>query len=217
MTTLRQKCKLVTLTSFALNAIKCGFVKHRNLSVYCRPAFDMASISAKMYLRTAANFAQIHSLFLFLLFAGTSILKITATSMNGQPVAYSRLMQHGDFDHFEIKGDGTIVSGEDSFDYETRPLYRMQFRARESDQLFSTCLVEIKVKDVNDNSPKFPTERYDGRILENSPEGTPVIRVHANDADTGAGGEVRSSLEGTGYSVFAEESHYFAFWLYFLN
>ena len=155
--------------------------------------------------------------FYFYFFAGTSILKITATSMNGQPVAYTRLMQHGDFDHFEIKGDGTIVSGEDSFDYETRPLYRMQFRARESDQLFSTCLVEIKVKDVNDNSPKFPTERYDGRILENSPEGTPVIRVHANDADTGAGGEVRSSLEGTGYSVFAEESHYFAFWLFLLN
>lgn len=149
-------------------------------------------LSAPLSARRCKFDSNSFTIFYLYFFAGTSILKITATSMNGQPVAYTRLMEHGDFDHFEIKGDGTIVSGEDSFDYETRPLYRMQFRARESDQLFSTCLVEIKVKDVNDNSPKFPTESYDGRILENSPKGTPVIRVHANDADTGAGGEVRS-------------------------
>ena len=67
----------------------------------------------------------------------------------------------------------------------------MQFRAAESDDVFSTCLVEFDIKDLNDNTPKFLTETYYGRVLENSPTGTKVLRVNAQDVDTGSGGEVR--------------------------
>ena len=112
--------------------------------------------------------------------------------MNDKPLTYSPLMTWRDaseFFHID-PNTGVITSGGSSFDRERGSTFRMQFRARESDQLFSTCLVEIDVKDINDNSPKFVTENYDGRVLENSPRGTDVIRVHANDADTGAGAEV---------------------------
>ena len=126
------------------------------------------------------------------LFVDTFIVQITAKSMNNQRLTYSPLMNWRDAsEYFYIDPNtGVIASGGTSFDYEQETEFRMQFRARESDELFSTCLVQIYVKDVNDNSPKFLTESYDGRVLENSPKGTEVIRVYANDVDTGAGAEV---------------------------
>ena len=99
---------------------------------------------------------------------------------------------HGDSMHFKVgPHTGTIISGSSSFNYEEKSLYRMQFKAQETTDLFSTCLVDVRVKDLNDNSPKFSTGSYDGRVLENSPKGTPVIRVHADDVDTGSGAEVK--------------------------
>ena len=114
--------------------------------------------------------------------------------MNNQPLVYSPLMTWRDAsEYFHIDPNtGVIKSGGTSFDHERGSVFRMQFRVRESNNnnLFSTCLVEIVINDLNDNSPKFSTELYDGRVLENSPKGTGVIRVHANDVDTGAGAEV---------------------------
>ena len=112
--------------------------------------------------------------------------------MNNKPITYSPLINWKDAsEFFQIDPNtGVISTGGSSFDYERSSIFRMQFRARESDQLFSTCLVEIHVTDLSDNSPKFITESYEGRILENSPIGTEVIRVHAKDVDTGSQAEV---------------------------
>lgn len=98
----------------------------------------------------------------------------------------------GASDYFTINPKtGIITSGGSSFDYEQIKIFRMQFRARESEQLFSTCLVVVFVQDLNDNSPTFITESYEGRVLENSQKGTEVLQIQAQDDDTGAGGEVR--------------------------
>jgi len=108
-------------------------------------------------------------------------------------VTYSSLMTwSGASDYFKINPKtGIITSGASSFDYEQIKIFRMQFRARESEQLFSTCLVVVFVQDLNDNSPTFVIESYEGRVLENSPKGTEVLKIQAQDDDTGAGGEVR--------------------------
>ena len=112
--------------------------------------------------------------------------------MNNKDLRYIPMWTWADAsEYFHIEPtNGRILSGGKSFDHEMGEIYRMQFRARESDQLFSTCLVEIEVKDLNDNSPIFRTESYDGRVLENSPAGTPVIHVRADDADGGSAAEV---------------------------
>lgn len=124
--------------------------------------------------------------------AGTFIVQIVANSMNNKTLTYSPLINWKDAsEYFQVDpSTGVITAGGSSFDYEWSSIFRMQFRARESDTLFSTCLVEIQIEDLNDNSPKFSTEIYDGRVLENSPKGTEVIRIYAQDVDTGPGGEV---------------------------
>ena len=129
---------------------------------------------------------------LFVVPPDTFILQINATSLNNQPLRYVPLwtwIEAAEFFAVDPK-TGRITSGGKSFDHEKGDVFKMQFRARESDELFSTCLVEIEVKDLNDNSPTFSLESYAGRVPENSPVGTPVIRVKAIDDDTGPGGEV---------------------------
>lgn len=121
------------------------------------------------------------------LFADKSVLKLVAVSKNNLPVHYSILSAWKDApEYFDIDpSTGLITTGGKSLDYEERSILRMQFRASESDRrVFSTCLVEINVIDLNDNTPTFGTETYHGRIPENSPPNTAVLRVNAVDADT---------------------------------
>ncbi|EDO30364.1 predicted protein [Nematostella vectensis] len=63
----------------------------------------------------------------------------------------------------------------------------------------SKCSVErtyvvIYVDDVNDNDPVFNQSKYAADVLENSPTGTPVLRVHASDRDQGANGKITYKL-----------------------
>ncbi|XP_017559227.2 protocadherin alpha-3-like [Pygocentrus nattereri] len=53
-----------------------------------------------------------------------------------------------------------------------------------------TLNLKVNVMDVNDNAPVCGKPLYKARISENSPSGTSVIAVHANDADDGPNGEI---------------------------
>ncbi|XP_056899781.1 protocadherin beta-16-like [Takifugu flavidus] len=57
-----------------------------------------------------------------------------------------------------------------------------------------TVRIHITVLDANDNAPVCSQPVYKADIKENSAEGTVVTTVKANDADTGANGEVSYSI-----------------------
>ncbi|XP_017162575.1 protocadherin-1 isoform X2 [Poecilia reticulata] len=54
----------------------------------------------------------------------------------------------------------------------------------------SSALLRVTVTDQNDNAPKFERNHYEAELPENSPLGHSVLQVRANDADTGANGEI---------------------------
>lgn len=54
--------------------------------------------------------------------------------------------------------------------------------------------INVKVLDINDNKPVFTKLLYNITINEDLPEGTIIIRVHADDADEGPNGEVKYKL-----------------------
>jgi hypothetical protein len=56
-------------------------------------------------------------------------------------------------------------------------------------------LLNITILDSNDHSPKFSTFNYAGKVRENYPNGTFVVRVKANDKDIGTNGEIKFSLD----------------------
>ncbi|XP_065705355.1 protocadherin beta-15-like [Patagioenas fasciata] len=53
-----------------------------------------------------------------------------------------------------------------------------------------TIEIHIIVLDVNDNSPVFTQRVYIGKVLENAPEGSVVLRVVATDLDAGPNGDI---------------------------
>ncbi|XP_034400117.1 protocadherin beta-16-like [Cyclopterus lumpus] len=59
-----------------------------------------------------------------------------------------------------------------------------------SPQRSGTVVIHVTVLDANDNAPVFSQAVYKARLPENSPPGTIVINVSANDADEGANGDV---------------------------
>ncbi|XP_051486845.1 protocadherin beta-15-like [Apus apus] len=69
-----------------------------------------------------------------------------------------------------------------------------------------TTQIRIVVLDVNDNAPVFTEEVYIGQVLENTPEGSVVLRVVATDLDAGPNGDISyqfSQMVGQGHSPFS--------------
>ncbi|XP_075147348.1 cadherin 86C isoform X2 [Haematobia irritans] len=79
-------------------------------------------------------------------------------------------------------------------DYEERHTVQFHILAQElgpATNLSAIVNVTVYINDVNDNSPVFSQAMYTVELPENMTVGTKVIQVHANDADTGMGGQVR--------------------------
>ena len=58
----------------------------------------------------------------------------------------------------------------------------------------STAVVVVFITDVNDNKPVFKDcSSYAPKIEEGAPNGSPVIKVHAEDEDKGVNGQVKIS------------------------
>ncbi|XP_055710433.1 cadherin-87A isoform X2 [Phlebotomus papatasi] len=80
----------------------------------------------------------------------------------------------------------------------------VRFPVEASDGLFSTlCDVNITIRDVNNHAPQFSRDSYVVTIAENSPVGTPVERVEAQDLDTGINAEIRYRLQSGSFDDFA--------------
>ncbi|XP_075852252.1 protocadherin alpha-2 isoform X8 [Microcebus murinus] len=61
-------------------------------------------------------------------------------------------------------------------------------------ELTGTVQILIKVLDVNDNEPTFSQSVYKVKLLENTANGTLVVKVNASDADEGSNSELVYSL-----------------------
>ena len=79
---------------------------------------------------------------------------------------------------------------------ETQTQYALQLVGYDggTPSLTGTLGVEVLVSDTNDNSPQFEKAVYNVSILENAAKLTPVVVVHASDADEGLNGLVRYNL-----------------------
>ncbi|CAH6777960.1 Pcdhb18 [Phodopus roborovskii] len=57
-----------------------------------------------------------------------------------------------------------------------------------------TATIQILVMDINDNAPQFSQELYQTQAPENSPIGLPIVKVSAEDVDSGVNAEVSYSF-----------------------
>uniref|UniRef100_A0AAQ4R7M6 Cadherin-related family member 1 n=1 Tax=Gasterosteus aculeatus aculeatus TaxID=481459 RepID=A0AAQ4R7M6_GASAC len=99
-----------------------------------------------------------------------------------------------------------IVEDTSGIDYEKGRTLSFKLLAVEIDtpeRFSATADIVINLLDTNDNIPKFTSEYYIAGVPENSHGGSSVVRVTANDPDSGPWGEVRYTIYGSGSDLFA--------------
>ncbi|XP_031699423.1 cadherin-related family member 1 isoform X1 [Anarrhichthys ocellatus] len=99
-----------------------------------------------------------------------------------------------------------IVEDTSGIDYEKGRTLSFKLLAVEIDtpeRFSATADIVINLLDTNDNIPKFTSEYYIARVPENSPGGSSVVCVTANDPDSGPWGEVKYTIYGSGSDLFA--------------
>ncbi|XP_003464523.3 protocadherin Fat 2 isoform X2 [Cavia porcellus] len=113
---------------------------------------------------------------------------------------------HGTFRVDPMTG---ALSLEKELDFERRAGYNLSLWVSDSGKPLARrtlCHVEVIVLDVNENlhPPRFASFVYQGQVQENSPPGTQVMQVMAQDDDNGSDGEIQYFLRaGTGLAAFS--------------
>ncbi|KAG8438891.1 hypothetical protein GDO86_005181 [Hymenochirus boettgeri] len=93
-------------------------------------------------------------------------------------------------------------------DFEKKSSFNLTVRATDAGIPFphsSVCHLVVEVLDINENlhTPFFQSFVFHGSVKENSPPGTQVLAVTAQDEDKGKDGEIRYSIrDGTDLSAF---------------
>ncbi|CAF1425281.1 unnamed protein product [Adineta steineri] len=71
-----------------------------------------------------------------------------------------------------------------SLDREKRNLYQMKILASDGEHT-GELLLDVYILDSNDNVPKFEHEQYHIKLKEDTPIGTELFQIHADDKDEG--------------------------------
>ena len=126
---------------------------------------------------------------------GSTIAGVTADDdddgRNGQ-VSYYITGGHTE-DLFSIDESRGYLKIAKSLDYETVIEHKLDVTARDQGVIprHTTREFTVHLTDVNDNAPVFRQEVYDADVVENSPSGTSILRLSADDADTSTNAVIR--------------------------
>ncbi|XP_009950970.1 PREDICTED: protocadherin-15, partial [Leptosomus discolor] len=123
---------------------------------------------------------------------GTVVAVVTAAALN-QTIVYS-LVSGNEEDVFAINNRTGVISVRKSLDYESVKSYELRVQADSLQVVQSnlrvpsksnTAKVFVEVKDENDHVPVFTKKVYIGGVSEDAKMFSSVLKVKANDKDTG--------------------------------
>ena len=135
---------------------------------------------------------------------GYTVLQLSASdgdTFNTSEIRYN-ITAGNDEGLFAISYTTGIITLYSGLNFEQSPLHMLTIQVE--DLLYetggaspSTATVEIVVGDANDNVPQFNQTRYNATIGEGVPQGTFVLQVFADDADSGVHAQLVFELTGT--------------------
>ena len=121
---------------------------------------------------------------------GSVVKRIVAVDKDENPnLVYSFSSGKNSQDAFHIDrftGDITLLK---SLDYEVTPSYVLHINVTDGTYQSQTILTVI-VQDVNDNAPRFLNSSYQATLSEETAAGTSILRVSAEDKDSGSNGQL---------------------------
>nr|XP_021147011.1 protocadherin-15 isoform X9 [Columba livia]XP_021147012.1 protocadherin-15 isoform X9 [Columba livia] len=123
---------------------------------------------------------------------GTVVAVVTAAALN-QTIVYS-IVSGNEEDVFGINNRTGVISVKKALDYESVKSYELRVQADSLQVVRSnlrvpsksnTAKVFIEVKDENDHAPVFTKKMYIGGVSEDAKMFSSVLKVKADDKDTG--------------------------------
>ncbi|XP_064811378.1 protocadherin-20-like [Oncorhynchus masou masou] len=101
-----------------------------------------------------------------------------------------------------------LLSTSKPLDYEVKSEYHVSVVMRgdveePAAQGFPRREIQVRVVDVNDNAPQFLQSHYQIDIEENNPPGASLLKVRAQDADSGQNGQVTYKLDRPSHTAAA--------------
>ncbi|XP_068600399.1 protocadherin-16 [Brachionichthys hirsutus] len=110
---------------------------------------------------------------------------------------------------FHLHSSTGALSTSRGLDRETRGKYTLEVVAmdRGGPSLSTTVTVDVKVLDVNDNSPVFSKSSYSVEVSEDAAEGSHVLQVSAKDVDDNLNGKVLYFLGHEAHGAFAVDEN----------
>lgn len=144
---------------------------------------------------------------------GEEITTVHATDVDiGRNGLLTYSISHGNVNGaFRMDPDTGVVVVAKLLDHETRSSYLLNITV--SDQgiipMMDSQVINVQVRDCNDNTPVFPKKSLVRQVDEEVPIGFPVATVTASDPDSGINGELRYSIlsqepDGEHFAIHAE-------------
>ncbi|XP_075902611.1 protocadherin gamma-C5-like [Nelusetta ayraudi] len=132
---------------------------------------------------------------------GTEILQVKATDadedLNGE-VEYYFAEQTPDliFTLFDISASSGAITVKGALDHEANAVHRFDITAKDkgNPQMDGHCSVEVKIVDINDNTPEIVVTSLTTPVRENAAIGTVIALLSAKDPDAGNNGKVMLSV-----------------------
>ena len=108
------------------------------------------------------------------------------TGLNGQVAYY--VTGGNENNHFDIDENNGYIKIQNALDYETEKVHILNVTARDRGIIPQESIKSftVYVTDVNDNPPKFKSQKYQAYIPENSRRGTSFFQASATDLDSDA-------------------------------
>uniref|UniRef100_A0A8B9FWT6 Cadherin 19 n=1 Tax=Amazona collaria TaxID=241587 RepID=A0A8B9FWT6_9PSIT len=140
---------------------------------------------------------------------GTSVIQVTATDGddpsygNSARLLYSLIQGQP---YFSVEPKTGVIRMASQMDRETKDQYLVIIQAKDmvgqAGAFSATATVTINLSDINDNPPKFQQRLYYMTVSEESPVGTTVGKIFAEDSDIGDNAAMNYSIEGDSSDVF---------------
>ncbi|CAD5125122.1 DgyrCDS13365 [Dimorphilus gyrociliatus] len=149
---------------------------------------------------------------------GKSVVNVTATDQDSGRNAmvvykFGELASKAVKETFALNKSTGEVTLKNSLDYENLQIYHLPIIASDSapDSRSTTCLVIIKVIDLNDHNPSINVQTMNGRpeaeVEEDSGPKTFVAYVTVSDPDYNSKQKIKCSLNPNGYEAWFDLRH----------
>ncbi|PAA60273.1 hypothetical protein BOX15_Mlig014302g3, partial [Macrostomum lignano] len=138
--------------------------------------------------------------------AVTTVYATDADTGTNGAIAYSMISNDGAGDHgnFSISATTGAITVAQTLDREQKAMYSLRVLATDSGSppLTGTCVVNVTITDINDNTPTWVSAPYTASVSESAPLGELVITVSATDRDSTFGVLTYSIASGDTLGLF---------------